>query len=77
MGHAAARRLLGQLRWCGIDHRELTTRLEAEALKDLDESWHRLLDTLTLALETAAGARPDARTLDRLDFPDRPDQETP
>ncbi|ARZ67387.1 hypothetical protein SMD11_1726 [Streptomyces albireticuli] len=70
-GHAEARRLLGHLRWCGIDHHELTARLEAEALKERSGSWHRLLDTLTLALDAAAGPRPDARP------PAFPHQETP
>ncbi|MBB4895529.1 transaldolase [Streptomyces olivoverticillatus] len=46
-----ARRLLGHLQWFGIDHGELVLRLESEALKQADDSWHQLLDALTLALD--------------------------
>ncbi|WKU47478.1 transaldolase family protein [Streptomyces sp. VNUA116] len=64
--YAAARRLLGHLQWFGIDHGELASRLETEALKELNDAWHQLLDRVTLALDQgpAAGggtARGDSR----------------
>ncbi|MEV4923193.1 transaldolase [Streptomyces roseoverticillatus] len=49
--YATARRLLGHLRWFGIDHGELASRLETEALKELNDAWHQLLDRVTLSLD--------------------------
>ncbi|MEV4437853.1 transaldolase [Streptomyces sp. NPDC049577] len=49
--YADARRLLGHLDWFDIDYPELVQRLETEALKRCNDSWHQLLDTLDLALE--------------------------
>ncbi|MGK5733542.1 transaldolase [Streptomyces sp. URMC 124] len=53
--YAAAGRLLGHLGWFGIDHGELALRLESEALKELNDAWHQLLDEVTLALDGASG----------------------
>ncbi|MEU1818490.1 transaldolase [Streptomyces roseifaciens] len=55
--YAAAGRLLGHLEWFGIDLGELALRLESEALKELNDAWHQLLDEVTLALDGASAAR--------------------
>ncbi|WP_158673764.1 transaldolase [Streptomyces klenkii] len=54
--YTAARRLLGHLQWFGIDHGELALRLESEALKELNDAWHQLLDRVTLALDQGPSA---------------------
>ncbi|WP_424890644.1 transaldolase [Streptomyces sp. XH2] len=54
--YATARRLLGHLQWFGIDHGELASRLETEALKELNDAWHQLLDRVTLVLDQGPAA---------------------
>ncbi|MFH8788865.1 transaldolase family protein [Streptomyces roseoverticillatus] len=54
--YATARRLLGHLQWFGIDHGELASRLETEALKELNDAWHQLLDRVTPALDKGPAA---------------------